>query len=180
MKQRKTVIFTGETFLVPEGIQRIDHRATHGWQVRYGSTKMFSDHTKDGSGAKAALERATKELLRRIEKLPAPSGLQREANANKTSDLPVGISGPIVRLRKGQTVRECNFAVSLPRFGQAPRKRTVYIGNENTYTPERYWAALARAVEMREEAAATYQAAATRAKRAAGRQLRAQVASAAA
>ncbi|MBS0444808.1 MAG: hypothetical protein JSR59_02550 [Proteobacteria bacterium] len=179
MKLRQAVIFTGQTFMVPEGIQRIDHRATHGWQVRYDGTKMFSDHTKDGSGASAALDRATKELLKRINSRPAPSGLQRDPNANKTSDLPVGISGPIVRLRKGQKVRECNFAVSLPRYGQTPRKRTVYIGNENTFTNERYWAALARAIEMRETAAAEYQAAATRAKRAAGRKLRGEAAAAA-
>jgi hypothetical protein len=173
MKTRDVVIFSGHRFSVPEGIQRIDHLATHGWQVRYGSTKMFSDHSKDGSGAAAALELATNELLRRINRLPAPSGLQREVNANKGNALPVGISGPIVRLRKGQNVRECNFAVSLPRFGETPRKRSVYIANENTYSTEKYQQALAKAVELRGQAEESYQAAATRAKRAAGRSLRA-------
>ena len=64
MKIREVVIFTGQKFSVPQGIQRIDHRATHGWQLRYGGTKLFSDRTPDGSGADAALEAATKELLK--------------------------------------------------------------------------------------------------------------------
>src|SRR5882762_5208682 len=93
MKVRDVTIFTGERFEVPQGIQRIDSYATHGWQVRYGGTKLFSDHTPDGSGASAALVQATKELLNRIAKLPAPSRLQRAPSGNKTSDLPVGISG---------------------------------------------------------------------------------------
>ncbi len=158
-------------FLVPEGIQRIDHKATHGWQLRYGKSKLYSDFTNDGSGAAASFALVTKELLRRIEKLAAPSRLQTEPNANKTSDLPVGISGPIVRLRKGSTVRECNLSVSIPRFGEKPARRSVYIGNENTYTLERYNAAVTRAIEMREKAVRAYQTAATRSKRVEGRKL---------
>jgi phosphoglycolate phosphatase len=73
MKFREIVIFSGATFQVPQCIQRIDHRATHGWQLRYGGTKLFSDHSADGSGAAQALEKATKELLKRIAVLPAPS-----------------------------------------------------------------------------------------------------------
>ena len=75
MKVRDVVIFSGERFEVPQGIQRIDHRATHGWQLRYGGTKLFSDHSSDGSGARAALEAAKRELVRRIGRLPAPSRL---------------------------------------------------------------------------------------------------------
>ena len=119
MKIRDVVIFTGKRFEVPQGIQRIDHKATHGWQLRYGGTKLFSDHSPDGSGASAALVQATKELLSRIARLPAPSKLQREPNENKTTDLPVGISGPIVRLRKGAKVHDCSLSVSLPRFDVA-------------------------------------------------------------
>ena len=174
MKIRDVVIFTGERFEVPQGIQRIDHLATHGWQLRYGGTKLFSDHTPDGSGASEALVQATKELLHRIAKLPAPSKLQREPNANKTTDLPVGISGPIVRQRPGARVRDCSLSVSLPRFGDSPSRRSVYIGTENTYTVERYKAALAKAIELRRNAEAAYQRAATKAKRAAGKALLAQ------
>lgn len=169
MKVRDVVIFTGERFEVPQGIQRIDHRATHGWQLRYGGTKLYSDRTSDG--ASTALAQATKELLSRIAKLPAPSKLQRVPNENKTTDLPVGISGPIVRLRRGAKVRDCSLSVSLPRFGDSPRRRSIYIGTENTYTTEKYKLALAKAIELREQAELAYQRAATRAKRAEGQQL---------
>jgi hypothetical protein len=166
MKTRDVVIFSGKRFKVPQGIQRIDHRATHGWQLRYGGTKLYSDGTQDGSGAAASLKLATEELFKRIAKLPAPSKLQRTPNENKTTDLPVGISGPIVRLRPGAKVRECNLSVSLPRFGALPRRSTIYIGNENTYTVKRYKEALARAIKLREEAEEAYQRDATNAKRA--------------
>ena len=171
MKTRQVVIFSGQQFTVPQGIQRIDTKSTHGWQVRYHGTKMFSDHTPDGSVAAASLVRACRELLSRIGKLPAPVTLQERPSANKTSDLPSGISGPIVRQRKGAKVRTAHLSVLVPRFGQPPRCRTVYIGNENTYTVDRYHAALARAVEIRQEAEEVYEAAATKAKREAARDL---------
>ncbi|HEX3138554.1 MAG TPA: hypothetical protein VHQ87_00780 [Rhizobacter sp.] len=166
MKTRDVVIFNGKRFKVPQGIQRIDHRATHGWQLRYGGTKLFSDGSQDGTGAAVALRAAIDELLKRIAKLPAPSRLQRAPNENKTTDLPVGISGPIVRTRPGAKVSECNLLVSLPRYGEVPRRSTIYIGNENTYTVQRYKQALERAIEMRAEAEKIYQRDATRAKRA--------------
>ncbi|MEN9630731.1 MAG: hypothetical protein RJA10_3959 [Pseudomonadota bacterium] len=172
MKFRDVVIFTGKKFTIPQGIQRIDTRATHGWQVRYGGTKLFSDHSSDGSGAVASLEAARKELARRIAKLPAPSLLQKRPSESKTSDLPVGISGPIVRQRAGAAVRSCSLSVLLPRYGQSPRCSSVYIGTENTYTVERYLAALEKAVALRREAEAAYEIAATKAKRAAAKALR--------
>jgi hypothetical protein len=172
MKFRDVVIFNGQQFTVPQGIQRIDTRATHGWQVRYGGTKLFSDHSADGSGAPASLEAARKELARRIAKMPAPSLLQKKPSESKTSDLPVGISGPIVRQRAGAAVRSCSLSVLLPRYGQSPRCSSVYIGTENTYTVERYLAALERAVAMRREAELAYEAAATKAKRSAAKALR--------
>ncbi|MBV8604463.1 MAG: hypothetical protein JO224_07240 [Pelomonas sp.] len=176
MKTREVVIFNGARFTVPQCIQRIDHQSTHGWQLRYGGTKLFSDNSGDGSGAEAALAAAAKALLARIAKLPAPSRLQRVPSGNKTSELPVGISGPIVRRRVGSRVRDCSFAVSLPRFGERPAGRSVYIGTENTYTPARYAEALARAVALREKAEAAYARAATKARRAEGRELREQLA----
>jgi hypothetical protein len=171
MKTREVVIFSGERYTVPQCIQRIDHQSTHGWQLRYGGTKLFSDHSQDGSGAAVALLAATKELLKRIAKLPAPSRLQRAPSGTKASGLPVGISGPVVRQRAGSRVRDCSFAVSLPRFGAPARGRSVYIGTENTYTVEKYEAALAKAIALREQAEAAYQRAATRARRAEGRAL---------
>ena len=93
---------------------------------------------------------------------------QREPNENKSTDLPVGISGPIVRLRSGAKVHDCSLSVSIPRFGQAPKRSSVYIGTENTYTVEKYQAALEKAILMRSKAEAVYQRAATKAKRAEG------------
>lgn len=175
MKFRKIVIFSGEKFEVPQGIQRIDHKATHGWQLRYGGTKLFSDHTRDGSGAAASLQKATKELLKRIASLPAPSLLQKGPSANKSSGLPPGITGPVVRTRASSNTRDCSLMVLIPRFGDKPRRRTIYIGTENTYTIERYEAALARAIEMRQEAEAAYEKAATRAKRAEAKVMKAKL-----
>ena len=167
MKLRDVVIFTGKRFEVPQGIQRIDSHATHGWQLRYHGTKLFSDGTPDGKGAHAALAQATQELLKRIARLPAPSLLQSEPNENKTSDLPVGISGPIVRKRRGAKVYESSLSVSLPRFGGTSRRSSVYIGTENTYTHERYEQALAKCIMLRDLAEVAYRRETTRAKRAA-------------
>ena len=165
MKLRDISIFTGEKFAVPRHIQRIDSKSTHGWQVRYQGTKMFSDHSPDGSGASQALVSAALELLNRIAKMPVPPVLRKEASAGKSTDLPRGISGPIVRARAGSAVRNCSFSVLLPRFGQAPKCHSVYIASESTYTVEKYKVALARAIALRQAAEVSYEAAAARAKR---------------
>lgn len=175
MKTRTVVIFSGETFEVPQGIQRIDHRATHGWQLRYAGTRLYSDHTNDGSGAAASLNLATKELFKRIATMPAPTVLQRAPSTNKSNNLPPGISGPVVRMRRGGSTRDCSLAVLIPRFGEKPQRRNVYIGTENTYSVERFEAALARAIEMRAEAEEAYRLAATRAKRAEAREYKAKI-----
>ena len=176
MNVREVEIFTGDRYRVPQCIQRIDHRATHGWQLRYGGTKLFSDHSGDGSGAEAALALAARELIRRIGTMEAPTTLQRAPSVNKSSQLPPGISGPIVRGRAGGRARDCSLAVLLPRFGQAPTRRSVYIASESTYTPNKLRAALKRAVAMRAEAEAQYRAAATRARRAEAKVLKAMLA----
>jgi hypothetical protein len=43
MKTRFVTLATGESFNVPQGIQRLDSRSTRGWQVRYQGTKYFPD-----------------------------------------------------------------------------------------------------------------------------------------
>jgi hypothetical protein len=174
MKTRDVVIYTGKRFEVPQGIQRIDTQATHGWQLRYGGTRLFSDGVDDPKGgAKAALAEATRELLHRIARLPAPSLLQRQPNVNKTSDLPVGISGPIVRKRPGAKVYESNLSVLLPRVNGPAKRATVYIGNENTYTEERFQLALEKCIAMRDAAETVYRRESTIAKRAAALRLEA-------
>jgi hypothetical protein len=172
MKVRDIAIFNGTRFEVPQGIQRIDTKGTHGWQVRYHGTKLFSDHSPDGSGAPRALAEATRELLARIASMPAPVSLQRAPSANKTSTLPAGISGPIVRQRKDSQARSAALSVLMPRFGKTPQCSSVYIGSEGTYTAARYKRALARAIELRRQAEAQYEIDATRAKRKAGSALR--------
>ncbi len=169
MKYRKVEIFNGKTFRVPEHIQRLDNGSTHGWQLRYGRSKLFSDHTSDGKGARAALALAEAELLRRIDKLPAPTRLRRDPAANKSSDMPVGVSGPIARLRAGRNTTEYAFGVSIPRFGAKPTNRSVYIGTESTYSDERVEQALAKAIELRNKAIRAFQTAMTRDKRASSR-----------
>jgi len=171
MKTRKATIYNGRRFNVPQCIQRLDHLSTHGWQLRYGGTKMFSDGQ---DGAAVSLARATEELLDRIAKLPAPSLLQKQPNRTKTSDLPVGISGPIVRQRRGSTVRECYLGVSLPRFGAKRRHRNIYIGSERTYTTQRFEQALEKAITLRKNAEQVYRRDATMAKREEGKAMRAQ------
>ena len=167
MKYREVEIFSGHRFQVPEHIQRLDSKRNRGWQLRYGKWLSFSDGTSDGSGAGAALALAIEELQRRIDRLPAPTGLRQEPSASKNNDLPVGISGPISRTRKGRRVAEYNFGVTIPRFGDKPTNANVYIGTENTITDERYEEALAKAIDIRKKAERAYQSAATKAKRAA-------------
>lgn len=173
MKLRDVSIFTGEKFAVPQHIQRIDSKSTHGWQVRYHGTKMFSDHSPDGSGAGQALVKAAGELVNRIAKLPVPARLRKEPGAGKTTNLPRGISGPVVRSRAVSTVRSCHFSVLLPMFSRAPSCSTVYIGNENTYTVAKYQAALAKAIALRQAAEVAYERAAAKAKRNAAAEMKA-------
>ena len=66
-----------------------------------------------------------------------------------------------MRQRRGSVLRDCSLAVLIPRYGDKPQRKSIYIGTENTYTVARYKAALKRAVEMRAEAVAAYEEAAT-------------------
>ena len=162
MKTRDITTAAGESFTVPQGIQRLDSASTRGWQVRYQGTKYFPDGT---AGARKSLESATRELLRRIATMPAPVGLRRTPSPSKTTGLPAGISGPIVVGKAGSELRSAVLSVLIPRFGQANQVKRVHIGTEQTYTKARYRAALAKAVELRSESLALYEAAATKAKR---------------
>ena len=162
MKTRQVTITSGESFTVPQGIQRLDSKTTRGWQVRYQGTKYFPDGT---TGPQKALEAATKELLRRIATLPAPVSLRRTASPSKTSNLPVGISGPILVGKTGSEGQSAVLSVLVPRFGEANQVKQVHIGTSQTYTKTRYRAALAKAIELRTVSMALYEAAATKSKR---------------
>lgn len=162
MKTREVTIATGEQFTVPQGIQRLDSKSTRGWQVRYQGTKYFADGE---SGPRKALEAATRELLKRIASLPAPVVLKRAPSPSKTSGLPAGISGPLL-VRKGEAAyQSAVLAVLVPRFGKKNQLKRVHIGTPSTYTKARYRAALAKAVQIRAEGLAQYEADATRGRR---------------
>jgi hypothetical protein len=162
MRTREVTLASGEKFAVPQGIQRLDSRSTKGWQVRYQGTKYFADGEV---GPQKALEAATRELLRRIATLPAPVVLKRGPSPKKASNLPTGISGPIVVHRGDGGASSAVLAVLVPRFGQPNETKKIHIGTPNTYTRAKYRAALARALEIRAEGVAQYEADATRAKR---------------
>ena len=165
MEYRRREIFTGTVFDVPTHIVRLDSRKTHGWQLRYGKWTLFSDHSNDGTGAMEALAAASAELAKRIAKLPAPTGLRTDVNTGKTSDMPVGISGPIARRRKGHTALQYYLQVTFLVPGGKPVNRSVYIATENTLTPEKYQAAIAKAVAVRDTGVRKFKLATTRAKR---------------
>lgn len=154
----------GRRMRVPQCIQRIDTGRTHGWQVRYQGTKLFSDGVH--GGPRPALRAATAELDRRIRTLPAPVTLRRQPGPSKTSKLPVGISGPVWRERRPGRAREGYFLVHLPRFGAKPQHRSLYIGSRRTATRARREAVLEQAIELRAAAELRYRREATRARRA--------------
>lgn len=169
MKTREVTLASGETFTVPQGIQRLDSKTTRGWQVRYQGTKYFADGQE---GPKKAFELATRDLLKRIASLPAPVTLKRAPSPRKTSALPAGISGPIVINKAGGERQAAVLSVLMPRFGQTNQVREIHIGTPATYTPARYRAALAKAVQLRSESLAKYEAAATRARRKAATEMK--------
>lgn len=173
MKTRQVTLPDGEQFTVPQGIQRLDSSSTKGWQVRYQGTKYFPDGT---AGAKSALQAATRELLRRIATLPAPVVLKRAPSPRKTSALPVGLSGPILVRKRGTDELSAVISVLVPRFGQTNLTRKVYIGTPSTYTKTRYRAAVAKALQIRADGLAAYEAAATVARRRAAVQAKAALA----
>lgn len=169
MKTREVTLADGETFTVPQGIQRLDSKTTRGWQVRYQGTKYFADGQE---GPKKSLDLATKELLKRIASLPAPVALKRAPSPRKKSALPVGISGPILINKPGSERQAAVLSVLVPRFGQPNQVREIHIGTPATYTPARYRAAVAKAVQLRSESLAKYEAAATKARRKAASEMK--------
>lgn len=169
MKTREVTVAAGETFTVPQGIQRLDSATTKGWQVRYQGTKYFADGS---AGPARALQLATRELLRRVATLPAPVVLKRGPSAHKSSGLPAGISGPILVTKAGSSDQSAVLSVLVPRFGTKNQTRRVHIGTPSNYTKARYRAALAKALEIRSTSIADYEAAATKAKRKAATELK--------
>ena len=151
MKSSRTVRIHGKTFAVPARIQRCEDAHTHGWQVRYCGTMLFSD---GAAGPRESLKAAIAELGARYRASPPPAAVVRVRSAalpHKTSDLPAGISGPIL-IRKPGRADSAEFKVSLPRRGKPNASTSVYIASETTWSAERYSVALAKALRLRQAA----------------------------
>ena len=165
MEFRKHTILAGTTFDVPKYVVRLDSKKTHGWQLRYGAWKLFSDFSNDGTGAEESLRLAVEELAKRIAKLPAPTGLRSDAMARKGNDLPVGISGPIIRHRPGRNSAQYYLQITFPIAGGKPFNTSVYIATENTLNKEKFDMALAKAISLRDSGVRKFKVAATKLKR---------------
>ena len=174
MKFRKIKLPSGQIFDVPQGIQRIDSQSTHGWQVRCQGTKLFSDG--ESANAQQSLTNAMNELLARMKAMPPLVALQNGPSIHKTSDLPAGISGPIIKFRPGRAPI-AELSVLLPRLGHQAKVKSIYIGSQNTYTAARYLAALAKGIELRKVALDCYEEDAKKAHKQNIRALKAQLSS---
>ena len=165
MRYRKQSLY-GKTFRVPSHVVRLESHDTHGWQLRYGPSKFFADPTSGRAGAGESLRLATAELASRIARLPAPTGLRIEPNANKTSELPVGVSGPKeVRRTSRPHIVQYYFQVSVPVPGGRSTNKQVYIATQNTITPDKMNTALAKALAIRDSHVRKYKVASTKRKR---------------
>lgn len=164
LKMRRVETAAGEVFDVPTYVVRIDSTWTHGWQVRHGEpSKFFADGAGATANATASLKRAVAELKRRMKVIGVKRRKVAQNYSYKGSNLPLGISGPIVRRRRGGTYLEAYLAVVVPVFGRKPKRAMVYIGNEATYSVGRFRAALKKALQIRAEAMAVAEADALRA-----------------
>jgi hypothetical protein len=161
MEHRDRIVY-GTRFHVPQNIVRLQE----GWQVRYGEWKLFTDPTKDISGARQSLRNAKAALIRRIKSLPAPSGLRKAIlSSKKFKNLPVEISGPRKYKRKGRRFSELTFQVTLPQCGGKPKTKAFYIGTDYTVTEKRIDAALQKAKDIRNKCEEDFRRAVTEEKR---------------
>ena len=173
MQTRRHTIFSGRTFTVPTYIVRLDSTRSHGWQLRLGRWKMYSDHSNDGSGAARALKEAKEELALRLARLPAKTGLRTEVSAAKGNDLPLGLSGPHARTRADKAGTQYYVQVTYPVFGGKNVNRSIYVATENTLNKEKWERALERAMRLRASGVRAFKIAATKAQREAGEKLKA-------
>ena len=154
MKTRNVVIHTGERFEVPQGIQRIDHRSTHGWQLRYGGTKLYSDGARGrrrraGGGGPSCC--AASPRCRR----PRAAAPHQRPQSAATAGGHHRPGGALPARLQHDGLEPVGLAAALP--GETPLRRSVFIGTQNTYTPERYLAALAEGGGAARAGEAAYQ-----------------------
>lgn len=159
MKPRTLALASGAVMEVPPYIYRVETPQAAGWQMRYGVPSLyFSDARTDNGLPIESLALARQALLDRMRRVPPNGRVQSAPSISKKNNLPVGISGPIVRRRRGCGVEEVILSVNLRRFKDKSRTVSIYLGTRNTYSPERFERALQRAVELRQRHEAEYAA----------------------
>lgn len=143
MKSNRKLKIGRHVFDVPPRIQRVPG----GWQVRYAGTLLFSDGEP---GPRASFAAAVAELQSRYAASPpkAASSVRVAPLSHKTTDLPAGISGPVLIHKPGRAAY-AEFKVTLPRAGKPNRGTSVYIASESTWSQERYDNALDKALRLR-------------------------------
>lgn len=157
MKPRTMCLSSGAVMEVPPYVYRVETPQACGWQMRYGVPSLyFADARTDTGLPGDSLALARQALLDRIRRIPPTGRVQSAPSISKKSNLPVGISGPIVRRRKGCGVEEVILSVNLRTFKGKSRTVSIYLGTRNTYTPERFERALQRAVDLRAKHEAEY------------------------
>lgn len=151
------------TIKVPPFIYRIDTPNTAGWQIRVWTdrnkevTEFVSDSHGEEDSKLKSLGLAAKRLQELLMVLPIgdPPGLRIQVSPKKSNEMPVGVSGPKERVRKGR-VPYADFQVACPVYGETMRRRNVYIASMYTYSASKEKAALKKAVQMRKEAIEKY------------------------
>lgn len=153
-------------FDVPTHVVRIDSTkrtgATHGWQVRFKGTKMFSDGLF-GDDAGNSL-RAAKTYLTRVFVPPAtpfPPLRTREAAGRK--QVPLGVPGLSLRWaqKEKRNARQLYIQVGVPVPARGRktvhRNVNVYVATDGTLTDSHLRRALQRAVDLRGRVDRLYQ-----------------------
>lgn len=132
----------GERVWVPRHIVRIDHRSTHGWQVRFQKPSVwFADAGESPSAVKASLALAKRHLRSIWVEIPKQTSRGKARSSN-------GMAG-IREVRDTRNKSIYHYIEYAPpdRVG-VPRR--FYFGNSNTATPGRRKAALEKAKKCRQ------------------------------
>ncbi len=153
-------------FEVPQHVVRIDinepgKAGTHGWQVRYEGTLLFSDVKYKGNPEKSL--KAAKAYLMEIYKGSAAANrkLHRREIKSRKSIL-LGQRGVSLCWKSGRHNPEdrelyCQVSIAIPGVNKS-RNMGIYIGNKNTVTDERLKSALKKGIAIRRYAEDCYHA----------------------
>ena len=155
MRKPRQVSVHGTVYDCPMFVHRIETDNTHGWQIRYKTperdSRMFSDSLHGGPAAALQAACSALRLLLVLYPMPVQARLMIEPMRHKQNDLPAGITGPQLRVRKGRA-SYFSYQVNLPRRGGKARMTSVYISTEAGWTQSKADAALAKAIKLRNAA----------------------------